>query len=85
MKQGIKPIFSTHLERGWFVCLKEGNALFKTLVLIPLKNLFYGYNNPSSSFGSSFQKNQFQGLNSNFKFSIFYTFGLNTTKPNLEP
>lgn len=33
MKQDIKPIF---------VCLKEGDALLKALVLIPLKNFFLG-------------------------------------------
>jgi len=54
----------------------------KTLVCIFSKNLslFYKYNSLGLGYNSSFGKMQFQGLNSSLIF-----FGLDTSRPNLEP
>jgi len=81
------PLFSTHLERGGLLLWKKGMHFKKTLVLISSKtlSLFYKYNNLGLGYSYSFQKMQFQGLDSCLIFLISWTFGLDTSRPNLEP
>lgn len=71
------------IQKGMAYFFGKGGCTFlKTLVFIFSKNLslVYKYNSLGLSYNSSFRKMQFQGLDSS---SIF--FGLDTSRPNLEP
>ncbi len=82
-----QTLFSTHLKRGGLLLWKRVMHFLKTLVLTSSKNLslFYKYNSLGLGYSYSFQKMQFQGLDSSLIFLISWTFGPDTSRPNLEP